>query len=272
MSTWPDHYIRANDASLHYYRTGGDKPPIVLLHGFTDNALCWTRLARVLEAEYDVIMVDARYHGLSEGPATGFSGQLRADDTAAFIQALHLERPFLLGHSMGAATAALVAAQHPDLIRAILLEDPAWLAHTSPERQANQVREVSDHPWYPWVAAARAQTREERIKAAQSQNPAWVEEELIPWADAIAQFNLVAFKYNTPPSSWREMLPHISCPILLITADPGKGAIVTPEVAQEATRLWKDGQVIHIEGAGHSIHRDQFAPYCAAVTAFLRDH
>src|SRR5450432_3989349 len=110
MSTWSDSYISANDISLHYYRTGGDKPPIVLLHGFTDSALCWTPVARVLEPDYDVIMVDTRGHGLSEGPTTGFSMQLLADDTFGFIQALGLRQPLLLGHSMGAATAAVVAA------------------------------------------------------------------------------------------------------------------------------------------------------------------
>jgi pimeloyl-ACP methyl ester carboxylesterase len=44
----------------------GDKRPLVLVHGFSDNALCWTPTARDLESEYDVIMPDMRAHGLSE--------------------------------------------------------------------------------------------------------------------------------------------------------------------------------------------------------------
>jgi N-formylmaleamate deformylase len=275
MSTWSESSIKANDISLHYYRTGGDKPPIVLLHGFTDSAQCWTRVARVLEPDYDVIMVDTRGHGLSEGPTTGFSTQLRADDTASFIQALTLKRPFLLGHSMGAGTAAVVASQHPDLIRAIMLEDPAWLApdvasldHDGEE----QLQEPSVHPWYKWVAPLKNQTREERLKIAHIENPTWAEEEQIPWADAKAQFNLDVFRYNTPSIPWREIVQNILCPILLITSDPEKGAIVTPEVAQEASHLWKDGKVIHIAGAGHNIRRDQFMQYEDAVTTFLKEH
>ncbi len=272
MSTWLDRNIHANGISLHYYRTGGNKPPIVLLHGFTDNALCWTRVAHVLEQEYDVIMVDARYHGLSEGATTGFSTQLLADDTVAFIQALHLERPFLLGHSMGAATTAVVAAQHPDLVRAILLEDPPWLAKVAPESEEDQLQEPAAHPWYKWVTDIKALTHEEGIKTAHVQNPTWAEEELGLWLEAKEQFNLNAFRYNTPSPSWREILPDITCPILLIIGDREKGAIITQEVAQEASHLWKDGQVIHLAGAGHNIRREQFALYKDVITTFLRDH
>jgi N-formylmaleamate deformylase len=275
MSTWSDNYIKVNDVSLHYYRTGGDKPPIVLLHGFTDNALCWMRVARVLEPDYDVIMVDTRGHGLSEGPTTGFSPQLLADDASSFIQALSLRQPFLLGHSMGAGTAAVVAAQHPDLIRAILLEDPPWFARIAPslgENGKNHLQEPAAHPWYKSVAALKAQTSEERIKTAHCDNPTWAEEEQGPWADAKAQFNLDVFRYNNPLIPWREIVQNILCPILLITSDPEKGAIVTPEVAQEASHLWKDGQIIHISGAGHNIRREQFEHYEDIVTTFLKEH
>lgn len=273
MSTWFESTIHANGISLHYYRTGGNKPPIVLLHGFTDNALCWTRVARILENEYDVIMVDARGHGLSEGPTTGFSTELRVEDTADFIHALNLDRsPFLLGHSMGAATAAAVAAQHPDCARAILLEDPAWFAGNSlpGQEEKKEISTVEAHPWYPWIQSSKSQTREERIKAGRAANPAWSDEELEPWADAHEQFNLDVLKYNTPFPSWQEIVSKITCPILLITGDTEKGAIVSPDTAQLASQLWKEGQVLHIAGAGHCIHRDQFAPYMDGITAYLR--
>ena len=65
-------------------------------------------------------------------------------------------------------------------------------------------------------------------------------------------------------------LPAVRCPILLITADPELGGIVTPEIAAQAAELWQCGQVVHIPGAGHSIRRDEFEPYMAAVSTFLR--
>jgi predicted alpha/beta-fold hydrolase len=72
MAVWQSGDIEVNGLSLHYTRTGGDKPQVVLAHGFSDDGLCWTPVAELLEADYDVIMVDARGHGRSEGPEAGY--------------------------------------------------------------------------------------------------------------------------------------------------------------------------------------------------------
>jgi len=68
---WFEGTVMANGIHQHYYRTGGDKPSLILLHGFSENGLCWSRVAKALEQDNDVIMVDARGHGLSSGPETG---------------------------------------------------------------------------------------------------------------------------------------------------------------------------------------------------------
>src|SRR5262245_60062606 len=76
MNQWSSQDVTANGITIHYYRTGnGDKPALVLSHGASDSGLCWTRLTRALEADYDVIMPDARGHGLSDAPATGYANE-----------------------------------------------------------------------------------------------------------------------------------------------------------------------------------------------------
>src|SRR4051794_8302954 len=60
MGSWQSGDIDANGIRLHYTRTGSGKPPIVLAHGVTDDGPCWSPLANELEADYDLIMVDAR--------------------------------------------------------------------------------------------------------------------------------------------------------------------------------------------------------------------
>ena len=68
MSEWSEGFIKANDLNIHYHRTGGTgKTPLILLHGVMDNGLCWTPVARDLQAQFDVIMPDARGHGLTGG-------------------------------------------------------------------------------------------------------------------------------------------------------------------------------------------------------------
>jgi hypothetical protein len=60
MASWQSGDVETNGIRLHYTRTGGLAPPLVLAHGVTDSGLCWTPIAEALAADYDVIMVDAR--------------------------------------------------------------------------------------------------------------------------------------------------------------------------------------------------------------------
>lgn len=112
MSEWSEGFIQANDLNIHYHRTGGTgKPPLILLHGVMDNGLCWTPVARDLQANFDVIMPDAREHGLSGGTLENFSYTQLVGDVVALINALSLEKPSLFGHSMGAMISLAVAAR-----------------------------------------------------------------------------------------------------------------------------------------------------------------
>lgn len=64
-------------------------------------------------------------------------------------------------------------------------------------------------------------------------------------------------------------MSRIECPSLLITGDAELHAIVTPEIAQEAALIWRNGEVVHISGAGHNIHRDRYDETMTVVQAFL---
>lgn len=101
MTHWSSAVCEINGINIHYTRTGGHKPPVIMLHGLMANGICWTSLARVLEKEYDVIMPDARGHGNSSVPDFGYRYEDHANDVAGLINALKLPPPILLGHSMG---------------------------------------------------------------------------------------------------------------------------------------------------------------------------
>ncbi len=93
MSEWLSKDVIVNGVKVHYYRTGGDKPPFVLAHGATDDGLCWTPVAKVLAEKYDVIMVDALGHGLSDSPEGSNTVDDMANILAATIIALGVENP-----------------------------------------------------------------------------------------------------------------------------------------------------------------------------------
>lgn len=70
-------------------------------------------------------------------------------------------------------------------------------------------------------------------------------------------------------TAWRDLLPKVTCPVLLVTGDPEKGAIVIPEAAEEATRLNPRVKGVRLRGAGHNIRREQFDGFVQAVREFL---
>ncbi len=269
MAAWSEHSIHANGLDIHYVRTGNtDKPTLILLHGVMDNGQCWTRVAHDLQDHFDLLMPDARGHGRTGGSVENLSYDLLAEDVVAFISALHLGRPYLFGHSMGAMTAAVVAASYPDVVRAMVLEDPPFLDTRSTESGEQQAsREIGRMK--RGLAVVRALPPKLRVAVARAFNPRWDKAELTPWVESKVEFDLNIVPYLKSVAPWREVLPRITCPVLLVTGDPARHALVTPQAAQEAARLLQHGEVVHILGAGHSIHRDRFAQTMQPVRDFL---
>jgi pimeloyl-ACP methyl ester carboxylesterase len=273
MSNWVQGNVETNGITVHYHRTGSaGKPVLLLLHGITDSGRVWVRVAGNLADGYDIITTDARGHGESSDLTTGFSIPMLADDTAGVITGLGLQRPFVWGHSMGAITAATLAANYPELVRAVVLEDPPLVAATPDPGGASREQDAAaSRPAFPDF---RAMSSQERLATAAAMNPGWHPDELPPWAESKAQFDPAIGNHfaSFQGYPWRDVLARIVCPALLITADPEAGAIVTPAVAQEAAALLKQGQVVHIPGSGHNIHREQYEQTMLAVTAFLQAH
>src|SRR5262249_46522788 len=126
MASYTEGHLPIAGIDLHFYRMGTQgRPPAVFLHGFSDGGLTWLRLARDLGPDYDLVMLDAAGHGRSGGVEHGFRERAAADVLAA-IERLELDRPALVGHSMGAGTASAVAVQASDRLRGVALEDPGW--------------------------------------------------------------------------------------------------------------------------------------------------
>ena len=270
MDHWQSEYIAVDGVRLHYTRTGagadGTKPPIVLAHGFSDAGLCWTPVAQALEADYDVIMVDARGHGLSDAPETGYGPAEHAFDLYGVITQLGLHRPAVLGHSMGGATALALAGMHPRVPRALVIEDAAPLG-MSGTRAPDDARRARVRAW---IEDLKRKSIAELIAHQRTEAPRWSDAELGPWADAKLRVSLnVLNAAPSPPLDWPVVLRRIACPALLLTADPERGAGVTVDRAAEMQALIAQLRVEHVPDAGHSIRRDQFARYMTVVRAFL---
>ncbi len=122
---WSDGYVYANGIRIHYYRAPNPgKPVIVMVHGVTDNGLCWTTLTWQLQDAYDIYMLDTRGHGLTDPFTAADDGDTLVKDVVEFVRAMKLDKPILMGHSMGAATVMRIGAEFPDLPKAVIMLDP----------------------------------------------------------------------------------------------------------------------------------------------------
>ena len=124
MAYTSKHY-KCNDIDIHCQQWSENGQPILLIHGITSSCTTWGRIAPKLAQKYQVFALDLRGHGLSSKPARGYDWiKDYSKDVAEFIRLYISEPPILIGHSLGAAVTAAVAAQAEKQIRAIVLEDP----------------------------------------------------------------------------------------------------------------------------------------------------
>ena len=114
---WHTGSLEAADGTrIHYTRTGGDKPTVLCLHGVQGSGLTWLRTAQALEATYEVILPDARGHGLSGRVGPGLSEDVLVDDLLRLLRTLELDQPFVVGHSMRADLVGRLAVVHQALL------------------------------------------------------------------------------------------------------------------------------------------------------------
>lgn len=112
MVDWSPRRVEVGGIRLTVYRAGNGRPPLVFAHGLTDSGLCWSRLAEQFVPEHDVVLYDARGHGLSDHAAS-YSYRSHVADLVGLLDALRVPPAVLVGHSMGGAHVAAVAAAHP---------------------------------------------------------------------------------------------------------------------------------------------------------------
>jgi len=290
---WSDGYVYANGIRIHYYRAvpAPGKPAMVMVHGVTDIGLSWTTLTEKLQDSYDIYMLDTRGHGLSDPFTPTDSGNTLVKDVVAFVEKMKLDKPILMGHSMGAATVMRLGAEYPDLAKAIIMLDPG-LGRMGPPRAPGAATPGAARPASAGAgtpaataagaapAAAAAPRAPDRLSVSMTGTPETLVaqnnyrfEDLVAtcrratpkWALLDCQYWALSKKqYHGAysPDTWQAMsgtmrtgdaLAKITVPALILKAD------ARPEVRaanEEAARVMKRGRLVHLDGTGHNLHHD----------------
>jgi len=257
--------VRGRTAHLAWYRTDDAAAEVAFLHGFSDSAQCWEPLIGALPG-IRALAIDARGHGESGLPDEPIRYTGHRDD-AALVLSDQPQGVIVVGHSMGAMAAAHLAASRPDLVRAVVLEDPPTGASSDDQQP---------EPWSEpaWLADLRALDLPARIAQGRASDPNWSEDELEPWAVSKAQVNPHLFDLPFQDAGpLTDLLAAITCPVLLIHGDTDRGSLISAEYAERCARAAAgEFRAVHIAGAGHSVRRDNRPRYVEELTAFLDRH
>ncbi len=253
-------------ATVAWDRYGsGPGVPLVALHGWSDSGACWAPSILAWVEGRVVLTVDARGHGRTPLPEEPFTIASIASDVARVLRAV-LGRPsVVLGHSMGALVAQELALSDPDLVSALLLEDPAWRAGRHVDEQGRpidliagiQQRSVED------AAALREEGR--------AQNPAWPDDELDPWVSAKLALDprLAELPHRWDGRDWVESLAGLDLPVTLLTGLPGRGSIVDADQVARAAAILGPLLTPLAFATGHCVRREARPAVESAVSRVL---
>ncbi len=268
------------DPKLAHYDSGGGvagEPPIVLCHGATLRSEDWENIFPRLATRYRVIAYDARGHGKS-GRAASYTLDDLVSDLVRVIREIAKTPAILIGHSMGGAAAFVVAAREPELVRALVLEDPV-LSHyrdgTRNERFA-RLRMVLERREDPHafgraigslplpvpgprgertVAEVRGFYSAERLATYYKDvDPAFVD----AWITGDA----------AGTTAIADAVSQVRAPALVLAA--GTDSALAEGEADRLARTLPDAKVIKFPGVGHRIHGLRPEPYLEALEPFLR--
>ncbi|UPG83934.1 alpha/beta hydrolase [Luteibacter aegosomatis] len=116
------HTVKANGIRQHFVEAG-EGAPVVLLHGFPETSYAWRHQIPVLAKRYRVIAPDLRGYGKTDKPATGYDKRNMANDLAALLDHLGIDRIALVGHDRGARVATRFAKDHPRCLDRLVVMD-----------------------------------------------------------------------------------------------------------------------------------------------------
>jgi pimeloyl-ACP methyl ester carboxylesterase len=273
---------QVNGLRLSYVDWGeAGKPPMVLLHGFSAQARYWDGFAVRMRDHYHVYALDQRGHGDSDW-ASEYPQDSMPSDLAAFVDQIGLDRFTIVGHSMGGGVAYRYAAEHPDRVERMIIEDAAL---PSPERPPAI---NPDNSVQRSLAKDMFEDEDAVVAHLMRQSPGVAEErirQVLPQWFRRLDDGRYTFKfdpslrnrlraaaedpeqYRRDAAGLREKLRTFSSPVLLlrgVTSD-----ILSPEAAEDTIAAFPNATLVTIPNAGHNIHTDNPRAFRAAVLDWL---
>jgi len=257
-----------------YGRPAGTAPTLLFLHGLTDSGRAWPEAVAHWADSNSIVAVDQRGHGRSprftEQQLAAHPGEVMVEDAITILERLD-GAPVVVGHSLGGAVALTAALRRPELVRALVLEDPAPLGPREPQADAAR----GDR----FVAGVRQSIEvtddELLLRLRREQRPSWPDSELLATGRAERQVDVDYLRRGDikPSTPWTELFAEVSVPVLVVSGDPDGDVCVTDEMERGITRLGNDNVTLtRVKGAEHCIRRERPEQFYVVVDDWLRRH
>ena len=266
-----EHFIQLPTVTLRYLQMGDAANPLLfLLHGVTDNADYWGWLGRELAQRYHIVALDQRGHGKSGAPEDGYRMSDYVADAAQVLRSVTTVPAIVMGHSFGGWVANRLAAEHPELVSKLILEDPPFRAD-APQNQTVGEQDQQRWDWFQWQRDCEPMSHLEKIAHCHQIHPTWSDEDCELWATSKAQVRPRIYQANGIEwdLKWAEAAAQVICPTLLIYGEGVLGSIVDDVQAGTVERLMSNCRAVKIANTGHGIHRENREAMLQAVLAFL---
>ncbi len=275
------------DLQLNYLEWGDSGAPVVvLLHGLLGVAYNFRTTAEALQDRYRVISLNVRGHGDSgPSPEREYNFDLWASDVHALVSELELDRPVLIGHSMGGRIAYVAAARYPNDTRGIVVVDngPGF-----PPAAAERVRTIfmGQRPmefdsWedaIEWLGR-RSRAREQPLPEALVRARVLYHFKRLPTGKVTWKFDpLLRDEWlgAEPPArarldSWLwDEIAQVSCPMLLMKAETTD--LLTRETCERMVALTKgEARWVEVAGTTHRIMDDDLPAFLREVEPFVAE-
>jgi esterase len=276
-----DEFIEANGLRFHY-REWGDtrtKHALILLHGYAETSEVWNEVAADLAREFRVIALDQRGYGQSSRvPDLDYSRSRQIEDLEAIIDALGLRSVTLVGHSMGGANAICYAAEHPEMVTALIVVETAPEVLRSGIESVRRLMATGDkfssleqamEAFRPYLPYASSEQVERRVRGSFTVN----DDGMYVW-DFDPAFRDATVRPPDPDPGQRRVADlwdyadRIQCPTMIMRG--AETDMLTPEAIQRLHRRIAGSRVSLIEDAGHHVPTDQPSALALNVREFLQ--
>ncbi|HIM60642.1 MAG TPA: alpha/beta hydrolase [Dehalococcoidia bacterium] len=275
LNGFTDHTIDTGEVEIAYSTGPDNGPTLLLLHGLTDRRDAFPTVIDTLDEMHRVVAIDQRGHGYSGRTPGHYSNDDHARDIRYILENVCQSPTVVWGHSMGGANAIAMAADPPEQLKALILEDPAIFGRARSTRAGGA---PVNSPFGASLELIEAGISAEEMASRIAESEPGMPDYYAPWkAERLAQIDpeilrdVVAGRRRGVQDP-KESLAKIDCPVLLMQADPDKGGILQDEFLAEITPKTGDWTVVKVVGAGHVINRNHPELALPIVMPWLAAH